>query len=200
VLADEAGRGPAAAAPRLRLRWLAAVVAIMAMLTAGWPLLDSTVANRQPLAAGAKVTVGSGPRTSGTVTVGPGWYVQSAQSNPLHQYVLSQDGVVLVIRPVSLVGSRQVTFVWLGMRQILSVTNPGTELSEPVITRTDHGMRALTGRISGLGLIGMVTIVLSPSKAFAIGMVILATRGTSRELLESAHRTVLSLVFSPPTR
>jgi hypothetical protein len=172
----------------------------MALLTAGWPLLDSAVPNRQPLAAGAKVTVGSGPGSSGTVTVGPGWYVQPALSIPTQNFVLTKDGVVLDIRHVALVDSFQMAFAWLGMRQVLSLTHPGTELSEPAHTTTGHGRHALIGTISGPGLIGMAAVVPGPSREFAIAMVMLAPHGTSRALIEAARRILLSLTFTAPSR
>jgi hypothetical protein len=199
VLADETGRGPVPGATKFRLRWLAAVVAIMTLLTIGWPLLNSTVANMQPLRAGAKITIGAG-RDSGTVTIGPGWYVQPAQSNPMQRYLLIKGGVVLDIRHVSLVDRLQLGLIWLGMRKILAVTHPGSELSEPVSTTTVNGRPALTGAVSGLGLIGMGIIVAAPSRDFAIAMVMLAPHGTNRALMEAARRIEGSLIFTAPSR
>jgi hypothetical protein len=196
VVADEPGRGPAASVTRVRLRWLAIVVAIMALLTAGWPLLNSAVANRQPLPAGAKVTVGSGRASSGTVTVGPGWYVQPEQSNSALESVLSNGGIVIDIRHVAFVNSRQLRFMWRGMRQILSVTHPGYGLSQLVRTTTVHGMQAFTCAVSGPRLAGMVTIVPGPSREFAIAMVVLAPHRASPALRAAARRVVLSLMFA----
>lgn len=200
MVADETGRGPAASVTTARLRWLAVVVALMALLTAGWPLLNSAVANEQRLARGATVTVGQRPASSGTVTVGSGWYVRPAQSNPTQEFVLAKDGVVLDIRHVSLVSRQQIPAMWGGMRQVLSVTNPGLRLSGPVTTTTAHRMRAFTGAVSGRYTTGTATLVPGPSRQFAIAMVVLAPRGTSRTLIEAARRIVLSLMFSAPSR
>jgi len=201
VLADETGRGPAASSvTKVRLRWLAIVVAVMALLTAGWPLLNSAVANRQPLANGARVTVGSGPTNSGTVTVGSGWYVQPAQSNPELEYVLRNGAIELDIRRVALVNRAQQAQMWRGMGQVLSLTVPGSSLGRPIRTTTAHGSPAITGAVSGPRLIGMATIVPGPSREFGIAMVVLAPRGTSRELRAAARQVVRSIMFAEPSR
>jgi hypothetical protein len=200
VLADETGRGPAASATKVRLRWLAVVVTIMALLTAGWPLLNSIVSNRQPLAAGAKVTVGPGSTSSGTVTVGPGWSIEPEQSNPTQQYVLRNGAVVFEIRHVALVSRSQPAGTWLGMRGILAISNPGFRLGRPVTIMIFHVPGAITGRIYGPRLVGFATVVPGPSRNFAIAMVELAPRHTSRALLAAAHRIMVSLMFAAPSR
>ena len=143
MVADETDHAPAARNTRFRLRWLAVVVATMALLTAGWPLLNSAVANRQPLAAGSHLTIGTSPASSGMVTVGPGWSIQPAQSNPRQEYVLREDGLELAISHIGLVNRDQVPRIWQGMRQILAVTNPGSELSKPVTISTAHRLPSL---------------------------------------------------------
>ena len=106
MAADETARRPAASATKLRLRWLVIVVAVMALLTAGWPLLNIAVANRHPLAAGARLTVGTSPSNSAVVTVGAGWSLLSEQSNPMQGYLLQRGRVELSITHVVLVGRR----------------------------------------------------------------------------------------------
>lgn len=200
MAADETARRAAAGPTKVRLRWLAIVVAIMALLTAGWPLLNSAIANRQPLPSGARITIGSGPANSGTLTVGRGWYVQPAQTNPTQEYVLRNDAVELDIRHLSLVDRDQVAFIWRGMRQVLSVIDPGFGLGEPVRYTTVHGLPGITGAVFGPALTGTVTIVPGPSREFAIGMVVLAPRGASRAVLAAAHRIVISLMFPAASR
>jgi hypothetical protein len=200
VVADETGRGPTASVTKVRLRWLAIVVALMALLTAGWPLLNSAVANRQRLASGATITVGSGPASSGTVTVGSGWYARPEQSNPIQEYVLTKGAVVLDIRHVSLVNRQHVAGIWGGMREVLSVTHPGFTLRAPVTVWTARRMMAITGAVFGPHMAGTATVVPGPSREFAIAMLVLAPRGTNRTLIASAHRVVLSLLFSAPDR
>jgi hypothetical protein len=200
VVADETGRRPAASTTRLRLRWLAVVVAIMALLTAGWPLLNSAVANRQPLTAGSRLTIGTGPASSGVVTVGRGWYLQPAESNPRQEYVLRKDGLELTISHVSLVNRGQIQLMWQGLRRILSVTDPGSQLSKPSTIRTGHRLRAMTGVVSGQRLIGAATIFPGPSGEFAIQMVVLAPRNASRALRAAAVRVMTSFIFTAQSR
>lgn len=197
MVADETGRR---STTKVRLRWLAIVVAIMALLTAGWPLLNSIANDRQPLAAGSKITVGPESASSGTVTVGGGWSVEPAQSNPTQQYVLRKGAVVLEIRHVALIGHSQSAAMWTGMREILGITNPGLRLAPPVSVTIAHRFAAVTGRILGLRLIGTATIVPGPSRQFGIAMVELAPRRASRALLASAHRIMVSLMFGTPSR
>jgi hypothetical protein len=199
VAADETGRAPAGTT-RVRLRWLAIVVAIMALLTAGWPLLNSAVANRQPLSAGSRLTVGTAPASSGVVTVGSGWYMLPAESNPAQEYVLSKDSLLLVIRHVSLVGRGQVPRMWQGLRQVLALSNPGAGLGKPVTFSTVHGLRATTGLVTGRRLIGTATVFTGPSREFAIVMVMLAPRGASRAVRAAALRIIISLVFTAQSK
>jgi hypothetical protein len=200
VVADETGRGPAASTTRLRLRWLAVVVAIMALLTAGWPLLNSAVANRQPLAAGSRVSVGTGGTSSGTVTVGAGWYVQPAQSNSTQEYVLRKGAVQLDIDHVSLVSRGQVPGIWDGLRRLLSVSDPGSRLIKPVSLMTGRRLQAIHGAVTGRRLIGTATIVIGPSREFAIEMVTLAPRATRVALRTAAVRVMASLMFTTQSR
>lgn len=195
MVAEETAGGPVGGLARFRLRWLASVVAIMAVLTAGWPLVNSAVADRQPLAAGSKVTIGSGRSGAATVTVGTGWYVQPAQSDPAQQYLLRHGAVVLMIRHLSLIDRHQDPYLWGGMRQILALADPGARLGKPVTITTAQRLSALTGPISGRMLSGSATIVPSPSREFAIGLVVLARRGASQAMLATARGVVDSLRF-----
>jgi hypothetical protein len=200
VVDDETERGPAGSTARFRLRWLAVVVAIMALLTAGWPLLNSAVANRQPLAAGSRLTIGTSPASSAVVTVGGGWYIQPAQSNPRQEYVLRKDGLLLAIRHISLVDRSQVSRIWQGMRQILAVTNPGSELSKPVTIRTTHRLRAFTGAVTGRRLVGTITVFPGPSREFAIVLLVLASPRASPVLRAAALRVIISLNFTAQSK
>jgi hypothetical protein len=200
VVDDETERGPAAGTARFRLRWLAVVVAIMALLTAGWPLLNSAVANRQPLAAGSRLTIGTSPASSAVITVGRGWYIQPAQSNPRQEYVLRKDGLLLAITHISLVDRSQVPRIWQGMRQILAVTNPGSELSKPVTIGTAHRLRAFTGAVTGRRLVGTITVFTGPSREFAIVLLVLASPRASPALRAAALRVIISLKFTAQSK
>jgi hypothetical protein len=134
------------------------------------------------------------------VTVGPGWYMQPAESNPRQEYVLRKDGLELAISHVSLVNRGQIQLMWQGLRRILSVTDPGSQLSKPSTIRTGHRLRAMTGVVSGQRLIGAATIFPGPSGEFAIQMVVLAPRNASRALRAAAVRVMTSFIFTAQSR
>jgi hypothetical protein len=200
VAADQTEPRSAVSTTRRRLRWLAIVVAIMALLTAGWPLLNSAVDNRQPLAAGSRLTVGTEPASAANVTVGPGWSVLPAQTNPVQGYVLEKGGLQLYLTHVSLVDRNQVPRLWQGLRRILSVRRPGSRLSKPAFITTEHGLRAITGVVVGPRVIGTATIFPGPSREFAIEIIALSPRRTRSALRTAAARIIASLMFKAQSR
>lgn len=195
MAADETAQRPTVSATKLRLRWLGIVVAVMALLTAGWPLLDKAVADQHPLAAGSRLTVGASP-SSGVVTVGSGWSLLSAQSNPTQGYLLQRGSLDLSIMHVGLVNRAQLPQMWQGLVRILSVSNPGVRLSKPALMTTRRGAHAITGMVTGRRLTGTATIVRSPSGNFGIAMVTLAPHRTSLALRAAALRVMVSLMFT----
>ncbi|HTA01964.1 MAG TPA: hypothetical protein VK802_16390 [Streptosporangiaceae bacterium] len=194
MAADKTAQRPTVSATKLRLRWLGIVVAVMALLTAGWPLLDKAVADQHPLAAGSRLTVGASP-SSGVVTVGPGWSLLSAQSNPTQGYLLQRGNLNLSIMHVGLVDREQLPQMWRDLLRLLSVSNPGIRLSKPAFITTAHGLHAVTGGVTGSRQIGTATIVRAPSGNFGIEMVALAPRRTSPAMHAAAARVIFSLMF-----
>jgi hypothetical protein len=197
VAADETADRPTVSATKLRLRWLVIVVAVMAVLTAGWPLLNTSVANRHPLAAGSRLTVGTSP-SSGVVTVGAGWSLLSDQSNPTQGYLLQRGNLQLSITHVGLLNRVQLPQMRRGLMRILSVSNPGIRFSKPAFITTRDGLRAITTVVTGGRQIGTATIVRGPSGTFGIVMLALAPRGTSGALHAAAARVMVSLRFTRP--
>lgn len=198
MAADDSGIGPAATS--LRLRWLVIIVAIMALLTAGWPLLNAMVANRHGLAAGTTLKVGASNSSSAQVTVGHGWSVLPAQSNPRHEYVLRRGAVRLSIAYVALAGTHQVPQLWSGLRAVIQISYPGASLSQPASMLEAHGYKAFTGRVVDNHMMGTVTAVPAPSGQYAIEMITLAPRGVSPVMRIAALRIMRSLLFAGPPR
>ncbi len=172
----------------------------MALLTAGWPLVDAVVTNKQPLAAGSKLTIGSGAGSSAVVTLGPGWSELPEQSNPYESYLLRRGAVELSIIDVDLVNRSQVRHLWQGLGQILSVSNPGIRIGRAAHIYTIDGMRAITGIIVGPRKVGTATIFPGPSRQFAVEVLVLAPRGTNPALRAAALRIVRSLRFTAAHR
>jgi hypothetical protein len=172
------------------------VVAIMALLTAGWPLLNMAVSDGHPLAAGSRLTVGPGPGSSGVVTVGPGWTLLAAESNPMRTYVIRSGHLDLSILHVPLVNGDQVPQLWEGLRQTLWLSDPAVRLSRPVLLTRGPGRRVITGLVSSPRLIGSATIFPAPSRQFAIEMIVIAPRGTRAALRAAAAGVIASMRFT----
>jgi hypothetical protein len=172
----------------------------MALLTAGWPLVNAIVADRQPLAAGSKVVIANGTRDSAVVTVGRGWSVLPEQSNPVQGYLLRRGLVQLSILRVVLVNQSQVPDLWSGLRQILTVSGTGAQLSRPVPFRTAHGLIGLRGVFTTAGKVGTATIVPGPTRRFAIVMLVFAPRGTRLGMRAAGLLIVRSLRFTAVRR
>ena len=191
------GSGGAAAAFRgsTRLRWLAVIIAVMAVLTAGWPLLSRVVSDHRLLAANTRLSLGPSHQNSAIVTVGPGWTMQSGETNPRLIYHLDRGGVHLSIAYATLINNRQVGDLWAGLREVVQVNHPGATLSKPVEVRTMHGSAGELGVVRARDLVGTASVFAGPSRRFAIEMVIEAPNRSARLNLLAAQRIMRSLVF-----
>ena len=191
------GSDSAAAAPArsARLRWLVIVVAIIVVLTAGWPLINLAVSDNSHVAANTTLTVGPSHKDSAQVTMGPGWTMQSAQSNPHVAYSLRRGGVTMSIVYVPLLSRSDTGGLWRGMSQILRISQPGTSLSRPVPITSAHGIRGDAGLITGRTMRGTVAVFANPPRQYAVEIVVIAPRSTPLASLVAAQRIMRSLLF-----
>jgi hypothetical protein len=190
------GQPPGAPTPRARLRWLLAVVAIIALLTAGWPLLDSAVSDNLPLPRGSALRIGPGGRNSAVVRVGPGWSLRPAESNSARGYALRRGAASWSIAYVSLAERSQAPRLWDGLRALLRIRSPGLRLGSPGAITSRQGRAGLTGPVTSRGTAGAATIFVAPSGTFAIEMIALAPRNSRGEAALAAVRMfVRSVVF-----
>jgi hypothetical protein len=166
----------AASASRMRVRWLVIVIAVMILLTGGWPLINTAVSNRHPLKPGERLMIGPGHGKSGQIMVGPGWSLLSAASNPLYGYTLRHGAVLMSVNYISLVNSGQAQHLWAGLRQLLLVTNPGTRLGRPGSIISTYGHSGSIAMVSGKRMTGSAAIFVDPSRDFAVEMIMLAPR------------------------
>jgi hypothetical protein len=171
----------------------------MAVLTAGWPLVSSAVHNAGPVAAGTRLTVGASQPNVARFTVGPGWSMLRAGSDPRQGYLLRRGPVRVSISYVALVGSSQAAQLWAGLHTILRLSHPGVALSRPRPLLTAQGRRGLTGVVSGRGVLGTATIVAAPSRRFAIQMLVLGPRH-GRLALRSVELRLMRSLFFPAAR
>src|SRR5580693_8604659 len=192
------GSGGAAATAIMgsaRLRWLAVIIAVMAVLTAGWPLLNRVVSDHRRLAPNTKLAIGPSHANSAVVTVGPGWTMRPGETNPRLVYLLSRGKVSLSIAYATLVSSRQVDDLWAGLREVVQISHPGATVSAPIRVRTTHGYAGDVGLVKAPGLAGTASVFAGPSRKYAIEMIISAPASSTRLNLVAAQRVMRSLIF-----
>ncbi len=196
------GSGGAAATPVgwARLRWLVTVVAIMAVLTAGWPLINLAVSDNRRVGANARLSVGPSHRDSAQVTVGRGWLMQSAQSNPREAYSLRRGGVSMSIAYVDLLSRSDVGDLWSGMGQILQISHPGARLSAPVPITSAHGLAGDAGLVTGRTMRGTAAVYANRPRQYAVEIVITAPRRTPLANLVAAQQIIRSVMFPAAAR
>jgi hypothetical protein len=196
------GSGGAAATPRglARLRWLVIVVAVMAVLTAGWPLVNLAVSDNRRVGANTRLTVGPSRRDSAQVTVGPGWLMQSAQSNPHMAYSLRRGPVTVSIVYVYLLSRGQAGDLFSGMREVIRISHPGAAISAPRPITSAHGLKGKAGLVTSSSMAGTAAVFAYPAREFAIEMMVIAPRRTSPANLVAAQRILRSLIFSAAPR
>jgi len=193
--------GAAAALPgSVRLRWLVIIVTVMALLTAGWPLLSRIVADHHRLAARSKLVLGPSHKNSAIVTVGPGWQLRPGETNPRLIYRLQRGQARMTIAYATLLNNRQVDDLWAGMQEVVQVRQPGAALSRPVRIRSVHGSTGDFGLVRGPNLEGTAAVFAGPSRRFAIEMMIVAPKRSARANLIAAQRIMRSVLFPAAAR
>lgn len=200
MAADQQPQPAPIAPPRLRLRWLSVVVAVMVVLTGGWPLANALVADRHQLAAGSTLTIGPSAADSARFTVGTGWTLVPSQTDRFTSYLLRRGSLRVSVLIVVLVNKSQTPELWTGLRKIVQTGNPGARLSSPAVAVTATGNRGLTGTLNAGSLTGLASAFPSPSKEFAIEMVALGPRTTRLPNLRATRLLMRSLRFRPASR
>jgi len=180
---------------RTRLFVLAVVLAVMTLLTAGWPLLNMAVSDNRGVAADSKLTVGTSSRSSGTVTMGPGWSMESAQSDPEDSYSLQRGSVQMSLDYINLINMAQTTDLWSGLRRLVSLEHRGFTLSEPAPITSVDGYEGLLGLLADKSMAGTAAIFPSPSRRYAIEIIVLSPRQEAASVVPAVIRTIRSLQF-----
>jgi hypothetical protein len=195
MVADQPRLPPGGASPRARLRWLLIVVGVMVLLTAGWPLINGVVADKQQVAAGTSLRVGPSGPNSASVRVGPGWTMRPAESDPRQDYLLRRGAVTVSIGYVTLTGTYRAAEVWSGLRRVFRVSNPGVRLGAPAAVITGQGRAGLSATATGAHTEGNVTAFVGPSGTYAIQIIVLAPRYAKPVVAAAALLLIRSLRF-----
>ena len=185
-------------ADTLRLRWLTVVVVVMAVLTAGWPLVNLAVSNRTVLAAGTMLRLGPSKADLAQFSVGPGWSIVSSQTDPRLDYSLRRGAVDMTVSYVAVINGAQPAELWAGLRKVISISDPGVHLGPPSPYMTARGRQGDQGSLTSRQDIGAATIVRSASGAFAVEMILIGPRHASRANIAAARRVMHSLKIPAP--
>jgi hypothetical protein len=196
-----AGSGSyAVTGPTLRLRYLVLVLAIMVVLTAGWPLLNLTVSDHRQLSPRTTLTVGPGSGYSAAFTVGPGWSMEPALSNPRLDYSLTRGVVDLDVSYVAMSAASQATGLWAGMRDLVRLRHPGVSLGQPRPITTAQGRQGMTAGLSGSGLSGTATVFALPARKYAVELIVLGPQQAIAINLAATRLILHSVRFPTATR
>jgi hypothetical protein len=148
----------------------------MALLTAGWPLLNATVTDSRPLARGTALRIGPGGANSAVVRVGHGWSMRPAESNPARGYSLRRGAATVSVAYVAIADRSAVPRLWNGLRAILRISRPGLRLGPTTVITSSQGRAGRTGVVTSRATVGAATIFVGPSGTFAIEIIALAPR------------------------
>jgi hypothetical protein len=154
------------------LRSLIIVLAVIAVLTVGWPLVSRAVSDSQPVAAGQPLTIGPGGSDAATFTPGPDWAVHNAETNTVEDWSLSDGPVNLTVAYVTLLGPSQAGRLWPGLQRTLLLGDASARLGRPATTTTAAGGgTGLTGTVTANNLAGQADVFVGPDADFAIEIV-----------------------------
>jgi hypothetical protein len=159
---------PAPTRPGWGFRVVLAVVVVMVVLAAGWPLASLAFSDVQPLPAGRTLVIGPSAQYSARFTVGGGWQVRKSLTDPKQLYWLRRGSVSASVVWVPLLSRSQAGRLWAGVLSLAQVNSPGARLIGPRPGRAGRAGPVTTGVLTRAGRSEWVTIYLSPARKFAV--------------------------------
>jgi len=152
-------------------RWLgvAAILVVIALITAGWPVINSWISDRQDLPDGTVLRIGSGTERATVRLSGSGWQVSKSQSDPLRSYDLRHGAVQLTIDYASLLSAKDARNVWAGATRLVEVSGGRVGTVEKTHTRRD--VPGQTATLVQQGDLGRLTTYVAPDKMYALQFV-----------------------------
>jgi hypothetical protein len=183
-----------------RLRWLITIVGLMVLLAAGWPLVSRAVSDNQPASAGVPLTIGLDSSHSAQFTLGRGWIIRSAATDPKQQWVLRRGPVDMSVTYVTLVKPSQASQLWPGLRRILRLGSSSAQLGKPARLISPQGGDGLTGPVTVDDRAGQAVVFPAVGADFAIEIVSVAPADSSQAARTAATQVVRSLRFPAGAR
>jgi hypothetical protein len=191
------GSAADAALPRAGLA-VAAVAAVIVLVTAGFPLASAALPDQQPLAAGTVLVIGPGQAHSARLTVGRGWALLKAESNQDQLDSLRLGAVQLTVAYIALLDRGQAGDLWAGLNRIIRSGHPGSRLGAARLMADVPGEVEDTGSLTGGGLTGQAEVLADPPLDFAIEITALAPQGADAAGLRAAALVARSLRIAAP--
>ena len=156
------------------LRWLIIVVAVIVVVTVGWPVVSLAVSDDHPVAAGQPLTIGPDSALSATFTPGRDWVVRSAETDPILHWSLADGAVDVSVVYVMVISPSQVGRLWPGLQSVLQVGDGSARLGRPAAVSTADGSQGLTGTVTANDEAGQAAVFPGPGADFAIEIVSVA--------------------------
>lgn len=171
------------------------VLALMAALTAGWPLIDRTLNDHEPVRNGAVLELGPDDDIALLRVVGEGWALSKSASDPHSAYAFSRDGADVVVGYVDLSGGGEAGELWSGLRRVQSVADGDSRLGGPRPVTGTRGAKGRTGTLTRDGRTGTATLWLPPDRSYAVEVTVLAKPGTDPRVRADAMAMARGVSF-----
>jgi hypothetical protein len=144
------------------LRWLIIVVAVIVVVTVGWPVVSLAL------------TIGPDSALSATFTPGRDWVVRSAETDPILHWSLSDGAVDVAVVYVMVISPSQVGRLWPGLQSDLRLGDGSARLGRPAGITSAAGSSGLTGTLTANDRAGQAAVFPGPAGKFAIEIVSVA--------------------------
>jgi hypothetical protein len=182
-------------AARVPWRAVLAVLAVIAVLTGGWPLLNSVLADGQPLPDRTALVLGPSDHAAIVVPSGGGWVLSKSSSNPQQNYLLHRGGIELSVDYVSLSSTADAAKVWPGITQLVRLGHGHLGTGEP--SASIHGNPGETATLRDGARTGSVTSYIAPDRSYAVRYTVLGSPAASAADRSAAEQTVRAAYFQP---
>ncbi|MFE3457113.1 hypothetical protein ACFXKD_06160 [Nocardiopsis aegyptia] len=176
---------------------LGLAVAVVAVLVAGWPLLDAALPDTEPVRSGHTLQVGSSQEVEARFTLRQdGWDLHSGTSTAERVHHFSRGPAELTLTTVTPTTAVPPTApeLWRGLDRTLRAGDGSARLGVPDATTAQDGTRGLTGTLTSDTESGTAVLYPSPDGRFAVSMT-LAGRDATRADLAAVDDVLTSITF-----